>query len=87
MDILPLVAILTPALTQLVSVSYPQNPKITDLDLKWCRFPALSRLGFNLGGIRYTTSPFVGWFMDAEIRVRNLADHFATMFCLKWAEP
>jgi nitric oxide synthase oxygenase domain/subunit/sulfite reductase alpha subunit-like flavoprotein len=72
----PLIAILPPEFTELVLISHPHYPKIADLDLKWSRFPALSRLGFDLGGVQYTASPFVGWFMDAEIGVRNLADPF-----------
>jgi sulfite reductase alpha subunit-like flavoprotein len=85
-DILPLVvmaegdepefATLPPELTQLVSIAHPQYPKIADLDLRWGKFPALSRLGFDIGGVQYTASPFIGWFMDAEIAVRNLADTF-----------
>jgi flavodoxin len=72
----PMFATLPPALTRLVSIEHPHYPKIADLGLKWCRFPALSRLGFDIGGIQYTASPFIGWFMDAEIGVRNLADTF-----------
>jgi len=85
-DILPLVAMaeggepvfaaLPPELTQLVRIAHPQYPKMADLDLEWGKFPALSRLGFEIGGVQYTASPFIGWFMDAEIGVRNLADTF-----------
>lgn len=72
----PYFAGLPPELTKLVPIAHPQYPKIADLDLKWCGFPALSRLGFDIGGVQYTASPFIGWFMDAEIGVRNLADTF-----------
>lgn len=44
------------------------------LGLRWVPAPALSRLGFDIGGVQYTATPFVGWFMDAEIGVRDLAD-------------
>jgi nitric oxide synthase oxygenase domain/subunit len=72
----PMFATLPPALTRLASIEHPHYSKIADLGLKWCRFPALSRLGFDIGGVQYTASPFIGWFMDAEIGVRNLADTF-----------
>ncbi|KAL9090490.1 MAG: hypothetical protein Q9165_005251 [Trypethelium subeluteriae] len=44
------------------------------LGLRWVPAPALSQLGFDIGGVQYTASPFIGWFMDAEIGVRDLAD-------------
>jgi nitric oxide synthase oxygenase domain/subunit len=72
----PTFATLPPELTQLVSIEHPHYPKIAGLGVKGCRFPALSRLGFNMGGVQYTASPFIGWFMDAEIGVRNVADTF-----------
>jgi len=72
----PVLATLPPELTQLISIVHPQYHRVADLDLKWVKFPALSRLGFDIGGIQYTASPFIGWFMDAEIGVRNLADSF-----------
>jgi sulfite reductase alpha subunit-like flavoprotein len=85
-DVLPLVAMaegdqpafatLPSELTQLISISHPKYPKMADLNLRWVKFPALSRLGFDIGGVQYTASPFIGWFMDAEIGVRNLADIF-----------
>ena len=61
-DILPLVAMaeggepvfgtLPPELTQLVSISHPQYPKVADLNLNWGKFPALSRLGFDIAGVQ-----------------------------------
>ncbi|KAF8847092.1 hypothetical protein BDZ45DRAFT_355604 [Acephala macrosclerotiorum] len=85
-DLLPIVAmaendepamgILPADLTHLVPIRHPNYPSFKALDLNWVKFPGLSRLGFDLGGVQYTTSPFMGWFMDAEIGVRNLADTF-----------
>lgn len=46
------------------------------LGLRWVPAPVLSSLGFDVGGLQYTAAPFIGWFMDAEIGVRNLADSF-----------
>ena len=63
-------------LSNLVNISHPQFPSIAALDLKWKVAPALTRLGFDIGGVQYTAAPFIGWFMDAEIGVRNLADSF-----------
>lgn len=86
-DILPLVAMadddspylveLPTELTKTVSITHPRFKKeFEQLDLRWVLFPALSRLGFDIGGVQYTAAPFIGWFMDAEIGVRNLADTF-----------
>lgn len=85
-DLLPLVTMAegdTPAmmeipapLSTLVHIRHPRYPCFEDLDLNWVAAPALTRLGFDIGGVQYTAAPFIGWFMDAEIAVRNLADSF-----------
>lgn len=86
-DILPLIAMaegdqpymaeLPPELCRTVSISHPRfEREFRDMDLRWVMAPALSRQGFDIGGNQYTGSPFIGWFMDAEIGVRNLADTF-----------
>lgn len=85
-DILPIVAmaendepaigILPKEITELVHITHPSYPTIDSLNLNWVKFAALSRLGFDIGGVQYTASPFIGWWMDAEIGVRNLADTF-----------
>ena len=63
-------------LSNLVNISHPQFPSFAALNLKWKAAPALTRLGFDIGGVQYTAVPFIGWFMDAEIGVRDLADTF-----------
>lgn len=84
-DILPIVAMadqdkpymieLPPHLARTVPITHPRFRKeFEQLDLRWVMFPALSRLGFDIGGLQYTAAPFLGWFMDAEVGVRNLAD-------------
>ena len=84
-DMLPLVTMAEgkdPVITELpkdmfplVEISHPQHTLAFDkLGLKWVPAPALSRMGFDIGGVQYTATPFIGWFMDAEIGVRNLAD-------------
>ncbi|OGM46177.1 putative nitric oxide synthase [Aspergillus bombycis] len=85
-DILPIVAMAdndAPAwadvpdeLRDLVDICHPRFENFQKLGLKWYQFPALSRLGFDIGGVQYTATPFIGWYMDAEIGVRNLADSF-----------
>ncbi|KAL9077431.1 MAG: hypothetical protein Q9161_000276 [Pseudevernia consocians] len=86
-DLLPLVAMaegdrpamieLPADLRKLVDIRHPKyKAEFERLDLKWVAFPALTRLGFDIGGVQYTAAPFIGWFMDAEIGVRDLADSF-----------
>ncbi|KAL8765209.1 MAG: hypothetical protein Q9209_007642 [Squamulea sp. 1 TL-2023] len=86
-DLLPLVVMadgdipamveIPPELSKLVKIRHPRYfAEFERLDLKWVAFPALTRLGFDIGGVQYTAAPFIGWFMDAEIGVRDLADTF-----------
>ncbi|KAL8684985.1 MAG: hypothetical protein Q9218_008039 [Villophora microphyllina] len=64
-------------LGRLVAIRHPRyRDAFEKLDLKWVAAPALTRLGFDIGGVQYTAAPFIGWFMDAEIGVRDLADTF-----------
>ena len=65
----------TPApLSNLVNISHPRFRAFAALNPKWKAAPALTRLGLDIGGVQYTAAPFIGWFMDAEIGVRDLAD-------------
>lgn len=86
-DILPIVTMAegdTPYLVELpielkrtVQINHPRyEQQFRQLDLHWVVAPALSRFGFDIGGNQYTATPFIGWFMDSEIGVRNLADPF-----------
>ncbi|KAF4507907.1 hypothetical protein G6O67_004355 [Ophiocordyceps sinensis] len=88
-DLLPLVTMaegdepyLTPvpeSLFPLVQIRHPNSQHslaFEKLGLRWVPAPALSQLGFDVGGVQYTATPFIGWFMDAEIGVRDLADSF-----------
>ncbi|KAI4179222.1 MAG: hypothetical protein L6R41_007968, partial [Letrouitia leprolyta] len=86
-DLLPLVVMAeddVPAMIEipaplkdLVHIRHPRYEKaFENLDLRWVAAPALTRLGFDIGGVQYTAAPFIGWFMDAEIGVRDLADTF-----------
>ncbi|KAL8628374.1 hypothetical protein Q9189_005918 [Teloschistes chrysophthalmus] len=60
-----------------IHIRHPRHQAAFEkLDLRWVAAPALARLGFDIGGVQYTAAPFIGWFMDAEIGVRDLADTF-----------
>lgn len=72
-DVLPLVAMADgdiPAMIELpadlrkpVNIRHPKYPtEFENLDLKWVAFPALTRLGFDIGGVQYTAAPFMGWY-------------------------
>lgn len=71
-DILPIVAsaegdepawgVLPSGITDCIRLEHPEyEAAFSSLDLRWCKFPALSKLGFDIGGVQYTASPFVGW--------------------------
>ena len=73
-DLLPLVAIAEgdlPAFAEilaylrpLVNIHHPQYAaQFEKLSLKWVSFPALTRLGFDIGGVQYTATPFIGWYV------------------------
>lgn len=71
----PVITEIPPSLFPLVNIEHPKySLAFQKLGLKWVAAPVLSRLGFDIGGVQYTAAPFIGWFMDAEIGVRNLAD-------------
>ncbi|MEU5983494.1 nitric oxide synthase oxygenase [Streptomyces sp. NPDC047434] len=57
-----------------VSLSHPDHPWFADLGLRWYAVPAISNMTLEIGGVRYPTAPFNGWYMGTEIGARNLAD-------------
>lgn len=86
-DLLPLVVMADSDVPVMIEIPSPlcdlvhiQHPRYDSgfkkLELRWVAVPALTRLGFDIGGVQYTAAPFMGWFMDAEIGVRDLADTF-----------
>lgn len=76
-DDLPAMIEVPSPLSDLVKIRHPRYEEdFKKLDLRWVAAPALTRLGFDIGGVQYTATPFIGWFMDAEIGVRDLADTF-----------
>lgn len=70
-DLLPIVTMAEgeePVITELprkafplVHIRHPGFPDMEKLGLRWVPAPALSRLGFTIGGVQYTASPFIGW--------------------------
>ena len=61
-DDVPVIAELPPDLRKVVEIRHPQyGTEFEKLDLKWVAFPALSKLGFDIGGVQYTATPFIGW--------------------------
>ena len=73
-DLLPLVAMadgdppamieLPEDLRKLVTIRHPTyTTEFEQLNLKWVAFPALTRLGFDIGGVQYTAAPFIGWYV------------------------
>ena len=73
-DILPLVAMaegdrpamidLPENIRKLVNIRHPKYfAEFERLDLNWVAFPALTRLGFDVGGVQYTAAPFIGWYV------------------------
>ena len=51
----PFVAELPISLSQTVKIRHPQHrAQFEELDLRWVSFPALTRLGFDIGGVQYT---------------------------------
>ncbi|KAI4113205.1 MAG: hypothetical protein LQ338_008216 [Usnochroma carphineum] len=75
-DDVPVMIEIPSPLRDLIHIRHPQYDEVGKLDLRWVTCPALTRLGFDIGGVQYTAAPFIGWFMDAEIGVRDLADTF-----------
>ena len=71
-DILPIVTMadgdvpvfveIPPDIRKIVEIRHPRyQDEFEKLDLKWVAFPALTRLGFDIGGVQYTATPFIGW--------------------------
>lgn len=57
-----------------VPLSHPGYEWFAELGLRWYAVPAISDMTLEIGGVRYPTAPFNGWYMGTEIGARNLAD-------------
>ena len=82
-DLLPLVAMaegdrpamieLPADLRKLVNIRHPKyTTEFENLDLKWVAFPALTRMGFDVGGVQYTATPFIGWYVYSSTYLSSL---------------
>ncbi|RCI11408.1 hypothetical protein L249_7145 [Ophiocordyceps polyrhachis-furcata BCC 54312] len=73
----PFISHIPEHLFPLVHIKHPKHGLAFEkLGLRWVPAPALSQQAFDIGGVQYPATPFIGWFMDAEIGVRDLADTF-----------
>ena len=69
----PYVAELPADIRRLVDIRHPQYAaEFERLDLKWVQFPALTRLGFDIGGVQYTAAPFIGWYVHCVMHRSHL---------------
>ncbi|MER7751685.1 nitric oxide synthase oxygenase [Kitasatospora sp. NPDC097643] len=57
-----------------VPLLHPEHAWFAELGLRWYAVPAISDMTLEIGGVRYPTAPFNGWYMGTEIGARNLAD-------------
>ncbi|KOU51980.1 hypothetical protein ADK54_08025 [Streptomyces sp. WM6378] len=57
-----------------VRISHPDYPWFERLGLRWHAFPTISNQVLELGGLRYSLSPFSAWYTCTEIGARNLSD-------------
>ncbi|MFJ9951527.1 nitric oxide synthase oxygenase [Kitasatospora sp. NPDC091207] len=57
-----------------VRLTHPDHAWFAELGLRWYTVPAISDMTLEIGGVRYPTAPFNGWYMGTEIGARNLAD-------------
>jgi nitric-oxide synthase len=57
-----------------VPLEHPDFRWFKELRLRWYAMPVVSNMLLEIGGIRYPSAPFNGWYMGTEIGARNLAD-------------
>ncbi|BFV56002.1 nitric oxide synthase oxygenase [Kitasatospora sp. CMC57] len=57
-----------------VPLRHPEHAWFAELGLRWYAVPAISDMALEIGGVRYPSAPFNGWYMGTEIGARNLAD-------------
>lgn len=65
-----------PGLIKEVDITHDQYPNLEELGLKWYVVPIISNMDLEIGGIKYHTAPFNGWYMETEIGVRNFTDEY-----------
>lgn len=57
-----------------VPIQHPEYPWFAELGLKWHAVPLVSNMMLDIGGVKYTSAPFNGWYMGTEIACRNFGD-------------
>ena len=57
-----------------VSIQHSEYPWFAELGLKWHAVPLVSNMMLDVGGVKYTSAPFNGWYMGTEIASRNFGD-------------
>ncbi|MCY0876503.1 MAG: nitric oxide synthase oxygenase [Firmicutes bacterium] len=57
-----------------IDIHHPTLPQLDRLGLKWYAVPIVSDMELEIGGLRFPTAPFNGWYTGTEIGARNLAD-------------
>ncbi|AFW93496.1 MULTISPECIES: nitric oxide synthase oxygenase [Nostocales] len=57
-----------------VSIQHPEYPWFAELGLRWHAVPLISNMMLDIGGLKYTSAPFNGWYMGTEIGSRNFGD-------------
>jgi len=57
-----------------VAIGHPEFGWFAGLGLRWHAVPVISDMYLDIGGVRYPTAPFNGWYMCTEIGSRDLGD-------------
>ena len=57
-----------------VNIGHPEFGWFAGLGLRWYAVPVISDMYLDIGGVRYPTAPFNGWYMCTEIGSRDLGD-------------
>lgn len=67
---------LPPDTYNIIEISHPEKPNISNLGLRWYDIPYVSDMILTIGGVDYPCAPFNGFYMATEIACRNLVDSF-----------
>ena len=65
---------LPPGVVLEVLIHHPEYPWFAELGLKWHAIPLITNMMLDIGGVKYTSAPFNGWYMGTEIGSRNFGD-------------
>lgn len=90
-DVLPLVTmaegddpVITPLSQDIFPLVHVKHPhyglQFEKLGLRWVPSPALSRLGFDIGGVQYTATPFMGTAPHLHSRIIDMLIHFRLVY-------